>query len=418
MADKTVDKVVDDLMNAWTEFKDTNEANEKRRDTLLDDKLTRLNKVMDTAEGLNQRLTAAEKSAKAVEEVQEQMDRIEATMNRASLGGVDDPTKRKEAVNNWARGVISAYSLGEANLPENQRKALASAKAYYDSLGVSGDNTGGYLAPVEFVREIIKGVTEISAPRSLVRVRPIAGKAYMQPKRTGQATARRVVDQGNRSETDGLRYGSVEINAPEMYALIDISQQNLEDSAFDLEAEIRDEATEQFAVLEGSEFVFGSGVGEMEGVLVNDKVGETVSGAATAVTADGLLTLKHDIKTAYARNATFILNRTTLGSIRKLKDSTGQYLWMPGIAQGKPNSIDGDPYMEVPNMPIEAAGAFPVAYGDFKRAYTMADRITMQMLRDPYTQATNGNIRFLFRRRTGGQIVLAEAIRKLKCAAA
>lgn len=410
-----IQKVVDDLMSAWTEFKASNDDNQKKRDVILENKLTDLTKVMDKAENLNQRLAAAEKTAKAVEEVQEQMDRIEAAMNRGSLAGKDDPVKRKAAVNDWARGVISAYAMGEANLPENHRKALALAKAYFDSLGIGNDNTGGYLAPVEFVREIIKGVTEISAPRSLVLVRQIAGKAYAQPKRTGQATARRVVEQGNRSETDGLRYGSIEVNAPEMYALIDISQQNLEDSAFDLEAEIRDEATEQFAALEGAEFVSGSGVGEMEGVLTNSDVGFTVSGAATTVTADGLLALKHDIKTAYARNATFILNRTTLGSIRKLKDSTNQYLWMPGIAMGKPNTIDGDPYVEVPNMPSEAAGAFPVAYGDFKRAYTMADRIAMQMLRDPYTQATGGNIRFLFRRRTGGQVVLAEAIRKLKC---
>lgn len=147
-------------------------------------------------------------------------------------------------------------------------------------------------------------------------------------------------------------------------------------------------------------------------------VATTNSGAATAVTADGLLTLKHAIKTAYSRNANFLLNRTTLGSVRKLKDSTGQYLWMPGIAQGKPNSIDGDPYVEMADMPSEAAGAKAVAYGDFRRAYTWADRISMELLRDPYTQATLGNIRFQLRKRVGGKVVLPEAIRTLTCAAA
>jgi HK97 family phage major capsid protein len=112
-----------------------------------------------------------------------------------------------------------------------------------------------------------------------------------------------------------------------------------------------------------------------------------------------------------------VLNRTTLGSVRKLKDDNKQYIWMPGIATGVPNTILGAPYVEMPDMPSEGAGLYPIAFGDFSRAYTLIDRIAMEMLRDQYTQATAGNIRFIFRRRLGGAVVLPEAIRKLKCAA-
>ena len=96
----------------------------------------------------------------------------------------------------------------------------------------------------------------------------------------------------------------IEILAPEMCALIDISRQNLEDSAFDLEAELRLEADEQFAVKEGAEVVAGTGVNQCEGFLTNTDVGSTVSGSAATVAdangqADGILTLKHAIKTAY-----------------------------------------------------------------------------------------------------------------------
>jgi HK97 family phage major capsid protein len=102
--------------------------------------------------------------------------------------------------------------------------------------------------------------------------------------------------------------------------------------------------------------------------------------------------------------------------VRKLKDGDKNYIWMPGVQNGAPATIDGDPYVEFPDMPSEGAGLYPIAYGDFRRAYTLVDRIAMEMLRDPYTQATSGNIRFIFRRRVGGQVVLPEAIRKLKCA--
>jgi len=239
----------------------------------------------------------------------------------------------------------------------------------------------------------------------------------MQPVRDGQFAAVRVSENGTRSETTGLSWGNTEINAPECHALIDISQQNLEDSGYNLEMEVRDEATEQFAVLEGAEFVSGTGIGQAEGILVNASISENVSGNATLITADGLIDLKYALKSAYARNARFIMNRSTMGAVRKLKDGNGQYLWAPGIAQGQPNTIDGDPYVEVPDMPNVGAGLYPVAYGDFLRGYTLVDRIAMSLLRDPFTQATSGNIRFLFRRRFGGQVVLAEAIRKLKISA-
>jgi HK97 family phage major capsid protein len=153
----------------------------------------------------------------------------------------------------------------------------------------------------------------------------------------------------------------------------------------------------------------------MEGILTNTAIANDVSGSASAITADGVLTISYNLKTAYAKNAAYILNRKTIGSVRKLKDSYGQYLWMPGLAQGVPNMINSSTYFEMPDMPNEGANVYPIAYGDWKRSYVIVDRIAMTFLRDPYTQGASGNVRMWFRRRVGGQVVLAEAIRLLKC---
>jgi HK97 family phage major capsid protein len=61
-------------------------------------------------------------------------------------------------------------------------------------------------------------------------------------------------------------------------------------------------------------------------------------------------------------------------------------------------------------MPDVASGTKPIAFGDFSRAYTVVDRVNLSIMRDPYSQATSGNIRYVARRRVGGQVVLAEAI--------
>ena len=79
------------------------------------------------------------------------------------------------------------------------------------------------------------------------------------------------------------------------------------------------------------------------------------------------------------------------------------------------NMVLGHPYIEATDMPSEGSGTFPVAFGDFRRGYMIVDRVQMSVLRDPFTQASSGNVRYIARRRVGGQVVQAEAIVKQKC---
>ena len=100
-----------------------------------------------------------------------------------------------------------------------------------------------------------------------------------------------------------------------------------------------------------------------------------------------------------------------------MKDTAGQYVFQAGMSLqgGVTNTVLGMPYVEATDMPSEGANTFPVAYGDFRRAYMIVDRVNLAVLRDPFTQATTGNVRYIARKRVGGQIVQAEAISKLKC---
>lgn len=409
---------VKSVMTAFEEFKSTNDARiaeiEKKggADPILEEKLNKINAELDKYEGYSEKLAKAERLEGALEELKTEFDKIQTAMSRTNGGTFTKSDDRR--TEDWARAVISAHITGVANLSQEQTKALKEINDEYKALSVSTDTAGGYLAPVELVREIIKGETEMSPVRTLARVRQTAMKSVSIPKRTGQFSGQWVAEQGTKSETTGLAYGLLEIPTHELYALVDISNQMLEDSAFSMESEITMESVEQFAVAEGAAFVNGDGIGKPKGFMQSG-LSSTNSGAATAVTADGLITAKHAIKTAYTANAHWLMNRTTLGSIRKLKTTDLQYIWMPGLAQGRPNTIDGDPYVEMSDMPSEGAGLKPVAYGDFRRAYTWVDRISMEMLRDPYTQATAGNVRFIVRKRVGGQVVLAEALQTVTC---
>jgi len=404
MSEEIVKEAVEDMGKAFEEFKATNdkrlsEIEEKgSADPLTEAKLSEIEKDLDKLEDVNQALT---KQAQAQDEVKEQVDRIETMLKRPELGLTTQSIDETKAV-------FDKYlRKGKDALDEVELKVLT----------VSNDTTGGYLAPPEYVQELLKQVTEMSPIRSIARVRATGQRSVQMPKRTGQFSAQWVAEAGTRSETTGYAVGMEEIPTHEMYALVDISEQDLEDTVFDLEQEMNGEFSEQFAKAEGTAFVSGNAVGRPEGLLTNSSVGETVSGHASTILADGLIGLVHAIKSDYAKNGTFVFNRTSLAAIRKLKDTAGQYVFQAGMSLigGAPSTILGYPYIEATDMPDEGSNTYPVLFGDFSRGYMVVDRVQLAVLRDPFTQATSGNVRYVARRRVGGQVIQAEAIRKLKC---
>jgi HK97 family phage major capsid protein len=280
---------------------------------------------------------------------------------------------------------------------------------------VNDDSLGGFGAPDEFDMSIIKGIVQISPVRELVRVRNTSQRSVKVMKRTGTFAAQWTAERGTRTETTGLTYGLEEIPTHELYALVDISVQDLEDTAFDLEGELSQEFSEQFGLAEGKGVLTGSAQGQPEGIMTNAAVAQDTTGDANNITYDGFVDVSHNIKLAYLSNARFILNLKTLGKSRKLVNGVGDPLWTP-MASGAPATILGFPYTLVYDLDDVAANKFPVAFGDFRRGYQMVDRVNLQVVRDALTQATSGAVRFIARKRVGGQVVLAEAIRKLKVA--
>ncbi|RWF80816.1 MAG: phage major capsid protein, partial [Mesorhizobium sp.] len=133
--------------------------------------------------------------------------------------------------------------------------------------------------------------------------------------------------------------------------------------------------------------------------------------------ADTLIDTFYALSAWYRNRGVWMMNGSTLAAVRKLKDgTTGAFLWAPGLAAGQPETILGRPVIEDPTMDSVGAAAEPIVFGDIASAYRIFDRVGRSILRDPYSQATSGLVRFQARRRTGGALVLAEALRKIRCA--
>tara|TARA_A100001201_G_scaffold120337_1_gene103852 strand:+ start:6614 stop:7825 length:1212 start_codon:yes stop_codon:yes gene_type:complete len=393
-----IKNVIDELGNSFEEFKKENKSRldeiEKKghADPLLVEKVDKMaDAVAENAE-LKQNI---EIQAKNLEEANAKLEKLETALSRPESSKSEDVNMQMKAFGNWLR-------KGEVDPDEK--------KALYES----DDTLGGFYAPAEYVADLIKGVTEISPIRSIARVRSTSNRGIEIPKRTGQFSASFVNETATRSETTGYTTGQMQIDAHEMYALVDISQAMLEDSAFNLESEMGTEFAEQFAKAEGTAFVSGDSIGQPQGFTDSTAgVGSTNSGNGSALTANGLLDLVYAIKSDYLSNARFVMNRGTFGSLLKLEDGEGQKIFHVGmqLVGGAPSTILGYPYVLATDMPAIAGSAKPIAFGDFNRAYTIVDRVSMSIQRDPFTQAASGNIRYLARKRVGGAVVLAEAIR-------
>ena len=390
--------VIDNLNSTFEDFKSENKARldeiEKKgsADPLLVEKI---DKMADDISKMKEAEQKIELQQKALADAESKLENLETVINRPNSGnGNMEPDMQMKAFGSWLR-------KGEVDPDEK--------KALYES----DDTLGGFYAPAEYVADLIKGVTEISPIRSIARVRTTSNRGIEIPKRTGQFSASFVSETGTRSETTGYTTGQVQIDAHELYALVDISQAMLEDSAFDLEAEMSDEFGTQFAKAEGTAFVSGSSVGRPQGFTDSSAgVSSTNSGSGTALTANGLLDLTYAIKSDYMPNARFVMNRSTFAAILKLEDTEGQKIFVNSMSYvgGAPSTILGKPYVLAEDMPNVAGSAKPIAFGDFSRAYTIVDRVNLSVMRDPFSQATSGNIRYIARRRVGGAVVLAEAI--------
>ena len=402
-----VKTAVEAMAGAFEEFKKVNDTRlaeieaKGTADPMTEQKLAKIEADLDKFENINQAITQQQKHAEGFEA---KLNDIETMLKR--------PANAMEAkdVDLSLKAWDSFMRKGESHMDEMELKAL--------TVGTAA--TAGNLAPAEYVEELIKVITEISPVRSVARVRQTSNKEIEVPSKTASFAAAWTAETGSRTETTGYTTSLNTIPTHELYALVDISGMLLEDSVFDLEAKMNTEFAEQFAKAEGNAFLVGNGTNKPTGILDGTTVASTTAAAAAAIATDDIMDLVHGLKSEYARNASFMMNRSTLGAIRKLKDTAGQYIFQTGFSgqSGLPNTILGHPYVEAVDMADIAASAKPVVFGDYRRGYMIVDRVALSVLRDPYSQASTGNVRYIARRRVGGEVVLSEAMRALKMAAA
>lgn len=333
--------------------------------------------------------------ADRIEEITARLDDIELASQRPGYGS-DRRTPQDRAFASYLRH-------GKDGMEDADRQNLI----------ISDDTQGGYLkSPDLFIQQILKGLEKNNPVRQYARVVQVSSGGATIPLQGSEPTAYWVGETEQRQETTWT-YGRKNIAVHEVAAFADVSQQLVEDAAFNIEGEVATELAKAFRKVESSALTVGDGFQKPFGFLTDTDIENAPSGHASQITADALIDMYHALPTEYAANAIWGMNRSTMAKVRKLKTGDGEYLWERSIQSGNPPSILGRPVIEFPTLGNVEASARPIVFADFS-GYLLLDRVNFGLLRDPLTQATRGMVRYVARRRVGGAVIEPEKFITMK----
>lgn len=345
-----------------------------------------------------------------VEEVKGRIERAGRSAVRPLLGG---------GVNAGAElsGFIDGYVRHGR---ETELKALSST--------VAAD--GGFAVPQKIDELIARRLVEISPIRSIANVVRTGTSGFRRLVSIGGAASGWVSETGARPETASPKLAEIVPPSGELYANPSATQAMLDDAAFDVEAWLANEIAAEFARAEGAAFINGTGTNQPRGFLAatTSTAGDNTrafgslqfigSGNATGFDSAPeakLIDLVFQLKAPLRQGACWVMNSATLAAVRKLKTADGAFLWQPGMVERQPDRLLGYPVIEAEDMPDVAANAFPIAFGNFRAGYLIAERSQTTILRDPYTNKPY--VQFYATRRVGGQVMDSDAIKLLRIAA-
>lgn len=325
-------------------------------------------------------------------------------------------------------GANISFTTSEATT--EYTKALATMVRTGDDTALKGmsvgsDPDGGYVVIPARSQGMTQKIFDGSPIRRLARVETITtGDAWEEPVDADDIGAEWVGESEGRPATATPELGMLRVPVHETYALQPVTQRLIDDASIDVGAWVEGKISDKFARQEGTAFTLGDGIAKPRGFLTYPTAITTdatrawatiqhlMSGAATAITADALRDVVWGLRAPYRMGAAWLMNSNTANSIDKLKDGNGNYIWRDSSAAGVPPSLLGYPVEFSEDVPDIAAGSLAIALANWKRAYVIADKVGIRVLRDPFS--SKPKVLIYAYKRVGGGLANSEAIKLMK----
>lgn len=403
--------LVEGIQKGFEQWKSTN-----------DDRLAKLEKGAGTGDH-EAKMAAMQADLGKLLDLKKDIERLESKQNTAGLfgGAAGGENPDKAAYKSAFLDRFVRKGADDSQLKDLQAKAI----------NISTPADGGYAVPEQIDREVEKLSRDISPMRALANVVQVGTSDYKKLVNTNGIASGWVGESAARPATNTSQLAELPAFMGELYANPQVTQQALDDIFYDVESDLVAQLAEEFAVAEGAAFVTGNAVNKPKGFLAyataatpdSSRAFGTLEHIATGVAGDFAASNKADVffqvcaalKKAYRTGAVWTMPKTVLFEVLRIKDSQGQYLWQPSIQDsGLGIRLLGFGVEEMEDMPAKAANSLSIAFGNFKRGYTIVDRVGSRMLRDPFSNKPY--VGFYTTKRVGGMVVNSEAIKVVKFA--
>lgn len=352
---------------------------------------------------MEEKVVALGKEIERLERQRNIDDDLNKTIDKALKGnpgaGLMKPAEKKgRASDAYTKAFWQAFR-GKGNMQEIK-----------DTLTIGSDPEGGYLVPDEYEHTLVAALLEENFFRGLAHTIRTSSGDHTIPVVASHGEAAWMEEGSAYPESDDT-FSQVNLGAHKLGTAIRVSEELMNDSVFDLESYITQEFARRIGTKEEEAFLVGDGNHKPLGVFQGAEVG--VTAAKTTITFDDMMDLYHSLRTPYRRNASWILNDSTVKAIRKLKDNNGNYIWQPSVQVGQPDRILSLPYRTSSFVPELAVGNKVIALGDYSY-YWIADRQGRKFKRLSELYAANGQIGFLASERVDGRLILPETVKVLE----
>lgn len=409
------------IENVGKSFETFKEINDKRLEEERKGNEARAKELSAALEKVSADLTDnSKKKAELEKRLAMQADRLELleALNDRPKATIQDKIKseHKDNLVKWIRSGGTDMHAVHA-----QQQLEAKAREVKD-VTIGTTTAGGFALPEEISRSVDKLLLKTSPILQYVKNVQSSTQDYKELVSVNSMTYAWSSETGSRSATTTPVLREHAPTWGELYAYPQASNWSLQDLFFNVEAWLLDNISEGWAVGLSQAIWNGNGSSKPTGFIntapaTNDDYASpernqysfeylpitTPSSpyTSTGMTADTVIDITYALNQRYRGNARFAANTVTQGHLRKLKDTTNQYLWQPGLAAGQPDRLLGYELFTWEEMGApKTANNFPLAFGDFNKAYTLVTRNDVQMVRDNIS--VPGYTKFYAARRFGG----------------
>ena len=309
------------------------------------------------------------------------------------------------------------------------------------AVSIGDNNAGGYAVPEILFNQVHQKLRDLSPIRQIAHVEMVSSSDWKLLVDVGGTSSGWVGEGGSRSATNTPQLEQVAPTFGTVYAYPSATEESMLDMFFDVQSWLVERIAEELAIQEGIAFISGNGTnkptGFLNGVPVTTGDADSparafgtlqyiptgVAGAFPVESVDSpasgpgdvLLTTVYTLRPRYRANAVWVMNSTTASVVRKWKDQDGRYLWQESLQMGQPALLLGYPVVMAEDMPDIGSNAFPIAFGDFRSGYVIADQTMLRLTVDDNI-TTPGQTKFYARKRLGGKVKDDDAIKLIKCA--